>query len=152
MACTIPFASVTTVNAEEVTTGTVHLNSEPAIDHTPTPEQIEEIHEYLGEEVLSEIYRSQVEANNGKRALPGIAGFAIAAAAWCASGALSSIPTSALADIVNRGEGGGDYVRNAVYGCVAGNIGSAVWKFIPSSIKQKVLNAVVKFYLDHIRK
>ncbi|MEL4211985.1 hypothetical protein [Corynebacterium bovis] len=117
----------------------------------PTQEQIDEIHEFWGPDAVEAINRSQVEANNGERALPVIAGVAISAVAWCASGALSSIPTSALADIVNRGEGGGDYVKNAIFGCAVGNVGSLAWKLIPSSVKNKILQAVVKFYLDHIR-
>lgn len=118
----------------------------------PTQEQIQDIHDYLGPEAVAEIRQAQMEASNGERAFPAIAGVAIAAAAWCASGALSSVPTSVLADIVNRGDGGGDYVRNAVYGCAAGNIGQWAWKWVPASVKQRVLNAVVRFYLDHIRK
>ena len=55
-------------------------------------------------------------------------------------------------DIVNRGEGGGDYIKNAVYGCVGGVAGKFAWKIIPNSVKQKIYTAVVKFYWDHIRK
>ena len=119
---------------------------------TPTQAQIDEIHDYLGPEAVAEIQRAQIQASNGERVVPVIAGVAIAAVAWCASGALSSIPTSVLADIVNRGEDGGDYVRNAIYGCAVGNVGGLAWKLIPTSVKQKVLNAVVRFYLEHIRK
>lgn len=118
----------------------------------PTQGQIEEIHDYLGSEATKEFNRAQVEANNGERALPVIAGVAISAVAWCASGALSSIPTSILVDLVNRGEGGGDYVKNAIFGCAGGTIGKGAWNLVPKSVKQKIMNATVKFYLEHIRK
>ncbi|MBK4152464.1 hypothetical protein GWO62_04570 [Corynebacterium macginleyi] len=118
----------------------------------PTQGQIEEIHDYLGSEAIKEFNRAQVEANNGERALPVIAGVAISAVAWCASGALSSIPTSILVDLVNRGEGGGDYVKNAIFGCAGGTIGKGAWNLVPKSVKQKIMNATVKFYLEHIRK
>lgn len=118
----------------------------------PTQGQIEEIHDYLGSEAIKEFNRAQVDANNGERALPVIAGVAISAVAWCASGALSSIPTSILVDLVNRGEGGGDYVKNAIFGCAGGTIGKGAWNLVPKSVKQKIMNATVKFYLEHIRK
>lgn len=126
----------------------------PQISVNPEPTQIrsDEIRGHLYPQAIGEINLAQIKASNNKQALPIIAGVAIAAVAWCVSGAFSSVPTSILADIANRGEGGGDYVRNAVYGCAVGNVGSWAWKVIPSSIKQKVLKAVVRFYLEHIRK
>ncbi|MDO4928959.1 MAG: hypothetical protein Q3976_07875 [Corynebacterium sp.] len=154
VALSLPIATIEVAHSETRDTSFNIDLSQPneTYSPTPTPEQIQDIHDYLGPEAVAEIRRAQIEASNGERAAPVIAGAAIAAVAWCASGALSSIPTSVLADIVNRGDGGGDYVRNAIYGCAAGNIGSWAWKIIPNSIKQKVLNAVVRFYLDHIRK
>lgn len=132
---------VVEVQANEVVTGP-----------PPTQEQIQEIHEDLGPEAVAAFHQAQLEASNGERAVPIIAGVAIAAVAWCASGALSSVPTSVLSDMVNRGEGGGDYVRNAIIGCAVGNVGSLAWKLIPSGVKQSILNAVVRFYLNNIRK
>ena len=55
-------------------------------------------------------------------------------------------------DIVNRGEGSGDYVKNAIYGCAGGVVGKIAWKLIPNSVKQKIMDATFKFYLEHIRK
>lgn len=79
----------------------------------------------MGPNTVEAINQAQLEANNGERAVAVIADAAIAALLlWCASGALSSIPTSVLENIVNRGEGGGDYVSNAIYGGAADNIGS----------------------------
>lgn len=101
---------------------------------------------------MKEFNQAQVEANNGERVAPVIAGVAISAVAWCASGPLSSVPSSVLMDIVNRGEGGGDYIKNAIYGCAGGTVGKFAWKLIPNSVKQKIYTAVVKFYWDHIRK
>lgn len=122
------------------------------IGPVPTQKQIDEIHDYLGPEAIKEFNRAQVEANNGERAVPVIAGVAISAVAWCASGALSSIPSSVLMDIVNRGEGDGDYVKNAIYGCAGGVVGKIAWKLIPNSVKQKIMKATAKFYMEHIRK
>ncbi|TYR16566.1 hypothetical protein [Corynebacterium urealyticum] len=119
---------------------------------SPTQEQIDEIHQFLGDDAVNEFMQAQVEASQGFRIAPVIAGVAVAAVAWCASGALSSLPTSALTDIINRGEGGGDYVQNAIVGCLVGNVGSLAWKALPKSVKQKIYSAVVRFYLSHIRK
>jgi|GEM_PF-5051914 hypothetical protein len=55
-------------------------------------------------------------------------------------------------DIVNRGEGGGDYIKNAIYGCASGTVGKFAWKLIPNNVKQKIYTAVFKLYWDHIRK
>lgn len=115
----------------------------------PTEQQIEEIHEYLGPEAVEELQKTQ--GSDGLRAAP-IAGVVIAAAAWCAAGALSSLPDSAIQDVINRGEGGGNYVQNAIIGCITGQIGKAAWRLIPMSVKQRVYSAIVRFWFDHIRK
>ena len=57
---------------------------------------------------------------------------AIAAAAWCARGALASIPTSALTDIMNgRYSGHRNYVAQAIIGCLVGEIGGWAWRVPP---------------------
>lgn len=68
-------------------------------------------------------------AGTSTRAFP-IAGAAIAAAAWCARGALASVPTSVIDDVAN-GKKGTAYVRNAIIGCLGGEIGAVVWTFLP---------------------
>lgn len=123
-----------------------------------TQEQVEEIHSYLGEDAVVALEdamragQSRGASEVAPAALPAvIAGVAIAAVAWCASGALASVPTSALTDMINRGEGGGDYVQNAIVGCIAGNIGSLAWKLLPQRLKQSVYSSVVNFYWNNIR-
>lgn len=123
-----------------------------------SPEQVEEIHSYMGPNAVatleSAIQRNGVSNDSevAPAAIPAvIAGVAIGAVAWCASGALSSVPTSVLTDMINRGEGGGSYVQNAIVGCIAGNVGGAVWKLIPHGVKQSIYSAVVKFYWNYIR-
>lgn len=54
-------------------------------------------------------------------------------------GALGSIPASRLNEISNGGEGGG-YVRNAIIGCLVGELG-AVWKFTPLWVKKQAIAA-----------
>ncbi|KAB1501408.1 hypothetical protein F7230_09285 [Corynebacterium sp. 320] len=154
LALIVPVSSVTVAQADSVSKrASVEALSElVTTGPAPTQEQIDEIHEYLGPQAVEELNRALLEVNDGDRALPVIAGVAISAVAWCASGALSSVPDSVLTDIVNRGAGGGDYIQNAVIGCVTGATGKIAWKVIPPSVKQKILNAAVKFYLDHIRK
>lgn len=82
-------------------------------------------------------------------ALP-IAAAAVAAAAWCASGALGSVPTSVLDDLTNGGAGT-DYARNAIIGCLAGNVGSWAWKVLPGWAKERAVAAVAAFIIKYIR-
>ncbi|WP_282938098.1 hypothetical protein [Corynebacterium auriscanis] len=154
LAVCVPATSMTVAQADPVSKrASVEKQAEcTPTGPAPTQKQIDEIHEFLGPEAVKEFNQAQVEANNGERVAPIIAGVAISAVAWCASGALSSVPSSVLMDIVNRGEGGGDYIKNAVYGCGGGIVGKIAWKIIPNSVKQKIYTAVVKFYWDHIRK
>lgn len=119
----------------------------------PTAEEIDFLTTQLGP-AAGEIERAQQQAaaSEGRAqiaALP-IAGAAIAAAAWCASGALGSVPTSVLDDLTNGGEGT-DYARNAIIGCVAGNIGSWAWKVLPGWAKEKAVAAVAAFIIKYVR-
>lgn len=68
----------------------------------------------------------------------------IAAAAWCARGALASVPTSVLEDIAN-GAQPTDYVRNAVIGCLVGEVGGWVWRVTPQWAKRQAIGWVVWF-------
>jgi hypothetical protein len=74
----------------------------------------------------------------------------IGAAAWCASGALSSIPTSILDDISNGGAGV-PYARNAIIGCITGNLGGFAWRVLPGWAKDKAIAAVAAFIIRYIR-
>ncbi|MGL5406132.1 MAG: hypothetical protein ACRDAX_04980 [Propionibacteriaceae bacterium] len=59
------------------------------------------------------------------RALPVVATVAVAAVAWCAKGALGSLPASALQDIANRANNDippPDYVMNAIFACAGGPV------------------------------
>lgn len=95
--------------------------------------------------------------NNGF-AFP-IAAAAIGAAAWCAKGALGSIPTSVLSiptsvlsDIAaGKASSKKTYVRNAVIGCLEGEIGGVVWKFLPGWVKKKAVSMVIAFIVKYIR-
>lgn len=103
-----------------------------------TPDQVQVAEDALGPEAKHELEHLMAE-NSQQRALP-IAAVAIAAAAWCTKGALGSIPASILNDISNGGEGGG-YVRNAIIGCLAGELGT-VWRFTPQWVKNQAIAAV----------
>lgn len=79
-----------------------------------------------------------------------IAAVAIGAAAWCARGALASIPTSALADVANGAEPT-SYVENAIVGCLAGEIGGVVWRFVPGWAKKQAVAMVASFVIRYTR-
>ncbi|WP_052281030.1 hypothetical protein [Nocardia vulneris] len=87
--------------------------------------------ERLGPDGIADIRQAHTSANAELRrnaALPA-AGLLLAAAAWCARGALGSVATSVLDDISNGGQGT-NYARNAIIGCLVGELGGVVWKFI----------------------
>ncbi len=119
-----------------------------------TAEQRRFIETGMGPEAMAELEKAMSQGSSGTvqpRAFP-IAAAAIAAAAWCAKGALGSIPTSVLSDIA-AGEASGKktYVRNAVIGCIGGEIGGVVWKFLPGWVKDKAVNMVIAFIIKYIR-
>lgn len=112
-------------------------------------EQRQFIEQEMGPEALAEIEKAM--SRNGGFAFP-IAAAAIGAAAWCAKGALASIPTSVLSDIAaGKASGKKTYVRNAVIGCLGGEIGGVVWKFLPGWVKNKAVNMVIAFIIKYIR-
>lgn len=118
----------------------------------PTPDQLTFISDRLGP-AADELARAHAAAQQPGEmravALP-IAGAAIAAAAWCASGAVGSVPPSIFDDIVNGGEGT-PYVRNAIIGCIVGNVGSWAWKVLPGWAKQRTIEAVAAFIINYVR-
>lgn len=117
-----------------------------------TAEQRQYIEQTMGP-ALVEIQKAQAQqAPEGPQAqaFP-IAAAAIAAAAWCAKGALGSVATSVISDVANGGNAGGDYVRNAIIGCLGGEIGGVVWKFLPGWVKQKAIEMVAAFIIKYIR-
>lgn len=122
----------------------------------PTEDQLGFASWTLGSDVEAEIERAMIEQAEQegvpKDQMVGgpIAAAAIVAAAWCASGALGSVPTSVLDDATNGGTEV-DYVRNAVIGCLVGNVGSWAWKVLPGPIKNKMIEAVIAFVIKYHR-
>ncbi|MFH9263979.1 hypothetical protein ACH4KN_06905 [Streptomyces sp. NPDC017546] len=119
-----------------------------------TTEQRQYIEEGMGPEAMAELERAMSRGSSGSvqpRAFP-IAAAAIAAAAWCAKGALASIPTSVLSDIgAGKASSKKTYVRNAIIGCIGGEIGGVVWKFLPGWVKDKAVNMVIAFIIKYVR-
>lgn len=73
---------------------------------------------------------------------------ATAAATWCAKGAIASVPTKALDDLI-RGKKSSwkSYARNAAIGCLVGEVGSIVWKVVPGKAKELAIVLVFKIAL-----
>ncbi|MBD0840459.1 hypothetical protein [Streptomyces sp. TRM68416] len=121
-----------------------------------TAEQRKFIEQEMGAEALAEITKAMggsASATRGRqtRAFP-IAAVAIGAAAWCARGALASIPTSVLSDIAaGKASSKKDYVRNAIIGCLGGEIGGWAWKVLPNWVKNKAINMVIAFIIKYVR-
>lgn len=119
-----------------------------------TPEQRQFIEKEMGAGALAEISRAMQEQNKDgvqTRAFP-IAAAAVAAAAWCARGALASVPTSALSDVADgKFSGKNTYIRNAIIGCLGGEIGGWAWKVLPGWVKNKAVAMVAAFIIKYIR-
>jgi hypothetical protein len=121
-----------------------------------TEEQRSFIELTMGDRAISTMQDRMAADRGGKdvvtpQAFP-IAAVAIAAAAWCARGALASVPTSALSDIINgRYSGWRTYVTNAVIGCLVGEVGGWVWRVLPGWVKTQAVNMVVSFIIRYIR-
>lgn len=119
-----------------------------------TPEQRRYIEKEMGPEAIAEMQKAMAQKPSDgvqARAFP-IAAAAIGAAAWCAKGALASIPTSVLSDIAaGKASSKKTYVRNAVIGCLGGEIGGVVWKFLPGWVKNKAVNMVIAFIIKYVR-
>ncbi|MFI7014468.1 hypothetical protein [Streptomyces sp. NPDC050164] len=131
--------------------GTARAVAASAATQSPelTAEQRQFIEQEMGPEALAEIEKAM--SRSGGFAFP-IAAAAIGAAAWCAKGALASIPTSVLSDIAaGKASSKKTYVRNAVIGCLGGEIGGVVWKFLPGWVKNKAVNMVIAFIIKYIR-
>lgn len=121
-----------------------------------TAEQRKFIEDGMGAEALAEISKAMSEQSAGAagpqtRVFP-IAAAAIAAAAWCAKGALGSIPTTVLSDIAaGKASGKKTYVQNAIIGCLGGEIGGWAWKVLPNWVKNKAVNMVIAFIIKYVR-
>ena len=117
-----------------------------------TAEQTEFINDHLGPELVAEMEQVLAQGNGEDpqvMALP-VAAFVIGAAAWCARGAVASIPTSVLADVAKQKfSGKGEYAKNAIVGCLAGELGGVVWRFMPK--KNAIVAAVAAFIIKYIR-
>ncbi|WP_372409545.1 hypothetical protein [Streptomyces luteireticuli] len=126
-------------------------------DESLTAEQFDFISNGLGPEAEAEIEdamrsgKSGKESGRVKRAFP-IAAAAIAAAAWCARGAVASVPTSVLSDVADgKFSGKGTYAKNAIIGCLGGEIGGWAWKVLPGWVKNKAVSLVAAFIIKYIR-
>ncbi|WP_432194454.1 hypothetical protein [Streptomyces sp. bgisy027] len=150
-------AASTAVAADSTRTEAVALaaaseSTAPAL----TAEQRKFIEDGMGTDALAEISKAMSEqsaAATGRqtRAFP-IAAVAIGAAAWCARGALASIPTSVLSDIAaGKASSKKTYVRNAIIGCLGGEIGGWAWKVLPGWVKNKAINMVIAFIIKYVR-
>ncbi|MFE0175967.1 hypothetical protein ACFWZ2_26955 [Streptomyces sp. NPDC059002] len=120
-----------------------------------TAEQRQFIEDGMGPEAMAELNRAMSQGGDDgeirPRAFP-IAAVAIGAAAWCAKGAVASIPTSVLSDVADgKFSGKGTYVKNAIIGCLGGEIGGVVWKFLPGWVKNKAVSMVAAFIIKYIR-
>ncbi|QEU96758.1 hypothetical protein CP970_42670 [Streptomyces kanamyceticus] len=118
-------------------------------------EQLRFIEDGMGPEAMAELNRAISQGGDDgeirPRAFP-IAAVAIGAAAWCAKGAVASIPTSVLSDVADgKFSGKGTYVKNAIIGCLGGEIGGVVWKFLPGWVKNKAVSMVAAFIIKYIR-
>ncbi|MEU7576374.1 hypothetical protein AB0B50_02040 [Streptomyces sp. NPDC041068] len=120
-----------------------------------TAEQLRFIEDGMGPEAMAELNNAMSGGGDDgeirPRAFP-IAAVAIGAAAWCAKGAVASIPTSVLSDVADgKFSGKGTYVKNAIVGCLGGEIGGVVWKFLPGWVKNKAVSMVAAFIIKYIR-
>ncbi|WP_219105920.1 hypothetical protein [Austwickia sp. TVS 96-490-7B] len=85
------------------------------------------------------------EDSDDTQAIPAVIGAGvIAPASWCAKGALGSVPTSALEKALT---GETSWIRNAVIGCLVGNVGGSVWNLVSPSVKSGAINAVISFLI-----
>lgn len=68
----------------------------------------------------------------------------VAAAAWCARGAIASVPTTVLTDILaGKASSRKTYVTNAVVGCFVGELGGVAWRVVPGWAKEKAIHAAI---------
>ncbi|MBB5796121.1 hypothetical protein [Streptomyces caelestis] len=57
-----------------------------------------------------------------------------------------------LSDIAaGKASGKKTCVRNAVIGCLGGENGGVVWKFLPGWVKNQAVNMVIAFIIKYIR-
>ncbi|MGW8379298.1 hypothetical protein [Streptomyces sp. ODS28] len=151
------FATATSAHAAAATSENRAAQAAAAASgETPdvTDEQIAFIKSELGPEAEAELAAALSSAPDdapAPRALP-IAAVAIAAAAWCARGAVASIPTSVLSDVADgKFSGKGTYAKNAIIGCLGGEIGGWAWKVLPGWVKNKAVAAVAAFIIKYVR-
>lgn len=98
-----------------------------------THEDLEIAHSLIREGALSDDVVAALEGveidyeiiGPAPRALPVVAAVAVAAVAWCAKGALSSLPASAIQQLVNQANKNippPDWIMNAIFGCAGGPV------------------------------
>lgn len=152
----LAFATVAVPTAAAAAPAPAVVTSATVTDIPPlTDEQRAFIELGMGDRALTELQQRMAgkpaKGEVAPQAFP-IAAIAIAAAAWCAKGALASVPTSALYDIYNgRYSGWRTYVTNAIIGCLVGEVGGWVWRVLPGWVKTQAINMVVSFIIRYIR-
>ncbi|MFV2199139.1 hypothetical protein [Nocardiopsis sp. LOL_012] len=130
------------MNGQEMTQADTHLQASP-----------EEVNAILAQELteeelslVNEYFFAAPEGEVETQALPAVV---IAVAAWCARGALASVPTTALTDIINGGYSGWEtYAMNAAVGCLVGEVGGVAWRLVPQAAKEAAIRAVFVYYLS----
>lgn len=124
-----------------------------ADDPEITQEQREFILDFMGPQALAEIEQTLTQADGRTRAAAfPIAPALLAAAAWCARGAVSSVPTTTLSNIAKGKPVSGDnYARNAIIGCLGGEIGGWAWRVLPGWVKDKAVALVAAFIIRFMR-
>ncbi|NYH53087.1 hypothetical protein HNR06_002676 [Nocardiopsis arvandica] len=149
-AMSITLSGLSPVSAEETTGmgGQELTQAEAQPQHSP-----EEVREILAQELteeelalIDEYFATPPESEVGTQALPVVV---VAAAAWCARGALASVPTTALTDLINgQNSGWKNYAMNAAVGCLVGEVGGVAWRVIPQAAKDAAIRAVFTYYLS----
>jgi hypothetical protein len=149
-AMSIALSGMSTVSAEE----SVNIGGQASSKvYTHFQLSQEEVNEILAQELteeemalIHEYFAPAPAGEVGTQALPVIV---VAAAAWCARGALASVPTTAVTDMINgQNSSWRNYAVNAVVGCLVGEVGGVAWRVLPQAAKDAAIRAVFVYYLS----
>ncbi|WP_205413109.1 hypothetical protein [Austwickia chelonae] len=106
---------------------------------------------YLSDEIIRALDGVEVQyelIGPAPRALPVVAAIAVAAVAWCAKGALSSLPASAIQDLASRANQNippPTWVSNAIFGCAGGPvIGALTSQWMRTKFIAAVLAMIIR--------
>ncbi|TQN31694.1 hypothetical protein FHX37_1614 [Haloactinospora alba] len=149
-AMSITLSGMSPASAEEIPVMGGHEVMQVDAQSQASPEEVNEIlaQELTEEELalIDEHFDTASEDEVGTRALPAVV---VAAAAWCARGALASVPTTALTDLINgQSSSWQTYAQNAAVGCLVGEVGGVVWRAIPQAAKKAAIRGVFVYYLS----